>query len=663
MSAGTPNHGPYRWLLTQIPARRGALSLIGVLVVAAVAATVTAPLAFARVIDVLFAGAVGRSMPAGADVGATVADLRARGDEALANIVERAAPTPGSGVDYERLVAAIGVVAGLYLVVSLSMWAQGRLINRIAQRTMNGLRKAVAEKLHRLPAGYFDRNAHGQTMSKVSGDIDNVAAVFTPLLVTLPSALLTVLALLAVMPTISAVLTLVVVTAVPISLLVGTMIARSAKPEFEAQWAALGTLTAYMHEQYELRPTLQAANATQRSSERFAALNAAHASAMRRATTRSGLTAPVMTAIAAATTLAVVVVGALQMFAGSLSLGQVQAFGMYAAQFNRPAMELSGLAAKVQSAGASLRRVRTFLDESDELAPAIDDPDPPERRAGKHERPPSLIVADVGFGYPADTDDAPGRVADVLADVSINIPAGASVAVIGPTGAGKSTLMNLLLRLDDPDRGRILVDGEPITRMPRSRLRARSAVVTQDSWLFEGTVEENIAFGLDAGLSSEERHKEVRRAASLSRADRIIEALPDGYQSSVGGSATALSAGEIQLLTIARAAAVRPNLLIMDEATSSVDPQTEMDIRAGLQHLRESTTTIIVAHRLSTIRDADLIVVLDGGRIDELGSHTTLMARRGSYWNMLNAADGSAADELSAAAGGAHTPQARQTVG
>ena len=576
--------------------------------------------------DLLFNGVIGRRLPAGITKAQAVAAAHSRGDNTFADLLSGMNVVPGHGVDFGAVVRTLTLALVLYLISSVLIWAQARLLNVTVQRTMVALRSEVEDKIHRLPLSYFDGRQRGELLSRVTNDIDNIQSSLSMTISQLLTSVLTVVAVLAMMLSISPLLVGITVLTVPLSLLATRTIARQSQRLFVAQWTSIGRLNAHIEETYSGFTVVKTFGHQAAAREQFRTLNDDVYQASFGAQFFSGLVAPATTFIGNLGYVAVAVVGGLQVATGHITLGNIQAFIQYVRQFNSPLSQLAGMYNTLQSGVASAERVFILLDEPEEspnpepandhavLLPAGTTP----QLGGRVE------FAHVSFAY------RPGT--PVIEDLSMVAEPGSTVAIVGPTGAGKTTLVNLLMRFYDVDAGRILLDGIDIVTMDRQSLRSRIGMVLQDTWLFEGTIAENISYGRPEASADE-----VLKAAKAAYVDRFVRTLPDGYQTRVSGDGGNISAGEKQLITIARAFLARPQLLILDEATSSVDTRTEALIQHAMCELRRDRTSFIIAHRLSTIRDADRILVVEAGRIVEQGNHAELMAQRGAYHAMIQA--------------------------
>ncbi|MGN6338605.1 ABC transporter ATP-binding protein [Mycobacterium sp.] len=604
------------------PQRRLCVAVI-TLGITGTAIGVIVPRILGHATDLLFNGVIGRQLPAGITKAQAVAAARSRGANTFADLLSGMNVVPGHGVDFGAVARTLMLALALYLVSGLLIWAQARLLNVTVQRTMVGLRSHVEDKIHRLPLSYFDGRQRGELLSRVTNDIDNIQSSLSMTISQLLTSVLTVVAVLVMMLSISPLLVVITLLTVPLSLLATRAIARRSQRLFVAQWTSIGRLNAHIEETYSGFTVVRTFGHQAAAREQFRALNDDVYRASFGAQFFSGLVAPATTFIGNLGYVAVAVVGGLQVATGHITLGNIQAFIQYVRQFNSPLNQLAGMYNTLQSGVASAERVFTLLDEPEESP----DPAPADRPgpAGAPPRPGGRVeFAHVSFAY------HPGI--PVIEDLSLVAEPGSTVAIVGPTGAGKTTLVNLLMRFYDVDAGQILLDGNDISTMDRRSLRSRIGMVLQDTWLFEGTIAENIAYGRpDAG------EDEILEAAGAAYVDRFVRTLPAGYQTRISGDGGNISAGEKQLITIARAFLARPQLLILDEATSSVDTRTEALIQHAMCELRRDRTSFIIAHRLSTIRDADRIVVVQSGRIVEQGSHVELLARRGAYYAMTQA--------------------------
>lgn len=607
-------------LVKRLTPERGLTAAVILLGVGGIAISVIGPRILGHATDLLFNGVIGRQLPAGLTKEQAIEAARARGDTTFADLLSGMNVVPGAGVDFGAVARTLLLALGLYLVAALLVWLQARLLNVAVQRTIRRLRSDVEDKLHRMPLSYFDSRQRGEVLSRVTNDVDNVQTSLSMTISQLMTSLLTVLAVVVMMLTISPLLTLLAVITVPLSLWATRVIARRSQRLFVAQWANTGRLNAHIEETYSGFTIVKTFGHRAAATEKFREYNDDVYHASFGAQFFSGLVSPATTFIGNLSYVAVAVVGGLQVATGQITLGSIQAFIQYVRQFNQPLTQVAGMYNTLQSGVASAERVFDLLDAEEETA------DPPARLpAPTGDGPTWRVEFDrVTFGYHPDTP--------VIEDLSLIAEPGSTVAIVGPTGAGKTTLVNLLMRFYDVDSGRILVDGVDISTVSRESLRSRIGMVLQDTWLFGGSIYDNIAYG-----RPDADENEVLAAATAAYVDRFVHMLPEGYQTVVGDDGGAISAGEKQLITIARAVLAQPRLLILDEATSSVDTRTELLIAQAMAELRRDRTSFIIAHRLSTIRDADVIVVMDGGRIVERGSHAELLDKRGAYWSMTQA--------------------------
>jgi ATP-binding cassette subfamily B protein len=603
------------------PQRRLSISII-TLGITGTAIGVIVPRILGHATDLLFNGVIGRQLPSGITKAQAVAAARARGDNTFADLLSGMNLVPGHGVDFDAVARTLALAMALYLIVALLIWVQARLLNITVQRTITALRSDVEDKVHRLPLSYLDRQQRGELLSRVTNDVDNLQSSLSMTLSQLVTSILSVVAALAMMVSISPLLTLITLLTVPVSLLVTRAITRRSQRLFMAQWTSTGRLNAHIEETYSGFTLVKTFGHQAAAREQFRKFNDDVYQASFGAQFLSGLVGPATIFLGNLSYVAVAVVGGLQVATGQITLGNIQAFIQYVRQFNNPLGQVAGMYNTLQSGVASAERVFDLLDEPEE--PAASELELPPPNGQRPQLRGRVEFAHVSFAY------RPGT--PVIEDLSMVAQAGSTVAIVGPTGAGKTTLVNLLMRFYDVDAGRILVDGVDITTVSRQTLRSRIGMVLQDTWLFEGTIAENIAYGRPDASA-----EEVVEAARAAYVDRFVHTLPAGYRTRVTGDGGNVSAGEKQLITIARAFLARPQILILDEATSSVDTRTEALIQHAMRELRRDRTSFIIAHRLSTIREADRIVVVESGRIVEQGNHAELLALRGAYHRMTQA--------------------------
>jgi ATP-binding cassette subfamily B protein len=600
-----------------IPQRATAIAVM-VLSSVGIAIGVIGPRILGHATDLLFNGVIGRQLPAGLTKEQAVAAARARGDNTFADLLSGMNVVPGHGVDFGAVGRTLALALALYLVAALLVWMQARLLNVTVQRTMVALRSDVEDKIHRLPLSHFDTRQRGELLSRVTNDIDNIQTSVSITVSQLLTSALTVIAVLVMMLTISPLLTAITVLTVPLSLLATRAITKRSQKMFVAQWRNTGRLNAHIEETYSGFTVVKTFGHRSRAREQFTEFNEDVFHASFGAQFFSGLVSPATTFVGNLSYVAVAVIGGIQVATGQITLGGIQAFIQYVRQFNQPLTQVAAMYNTLQSGVASAERVFDFLDEAEQS------PDRDSVLPAGSGIAPRVEFEHVSFSYNEGTP--------VIEDLSLLAAPGSTIAIVGPTGAGKTTLVNLLMRFYDVDSGRILIDGVDTATVSRHSLRSRIGMVLQDTWLFGGTIAENIAYG-----RPDSTEDEVIEAAKAAYVDRFVHTLPNGYETRVSDDGGNVSAGEKQLITIARAILARPQLLILDEATSSVDTRTELLIQQAMGELRRDRTSFIIAHRLSTIRDADLILVMEAGRIVEQGTHTELIARRGAYWSMTQA--------------------------
>lgn len=623
MAGGAPvqkaqNFGPSaRRLLGTLRVDRARLALVFLLGVLSVGLSVLGPKILGDGTNVVFAGFISMQVPAGATKQQVIDQLIASGNQQQADMLSAMDFTPGAGIDMSRLGAILIAVLAIYIFAALFNWLQARLLNGIVQRAMHRLRVRVEEKVHRLPLAYFDGVQRGELLSRVTNDVDNIGQSMQQTLSQVIMSLLTVIGVLAMMFIISPLLAVIALVTIPLTVIVTMLVARRSQKLFVAQWKATGILNARVEETFSGHTIVKVFGHQRAVEQDFAAENDEVYRASFGAQFLSGVIMPAMMFIGNLVYVAIAVAGGLQVAAGVLSIGDVQAFIQYSRQFTQPLSQLGSMANLLQSGVASAERVFELLDEPEQT------PDPTPADSVPADTA-DLAFEDVSFRYASDKP--------LIDGLSMHARPGSTVAIVGPTGAGKTTLVNLIMRFYDVDAGVIALGGLDTRRMTRDDLRARTGMVLQDTWLFSGTIRENIAYGRPD--ASEE---DIVEAATAAYVDRFVHALPDGYDTVLDDEATNLSAGERQLITIARAFLADPRILILDEATSSVDTRTELLIQRAMSRLRADRTAFVIAHRLSTIRDADLILVMENGTIVEQGTHEQLLAAHGAYRRLYDA--------------------------
>jgi ATP-binding cassette subfamily B protein len=564
----------------------------------------------------LFYGFLGKRIPEGVSKAEAIAGLRARGENRFADMLQKSDVIPGHGIDFNAVGKLLLLALGLYLISSLLLWAQHYMMAGVTQRTINRLRNKTEEKLSRLPLSYFDGQSRGDLISRATNDLDNLGNSMQQGLSQILNSLLTVISILIMMLWISWQLALVSLIAIPLSAFASIRIAKRSQREFIAQWDWTGKLNGHIEEMFTGHSVVRVFGRRRESQETFEHLNEQLYKNSYSAQFFSGLIQPVTQLISNLIYVGISVLGGYRVATGSMTLGDVQAFVQYSRQFGMPLAQIAGLMNTVQSGVASAERVFELLDAVEEVA------DKPELNALGRAKG-AIHFDEVDFSYSPESK--------LIENFNLKVEPGQTVAIVGPTGAGKTTLVNLLMRFYEIQAGKITLDGVDTRDLTRDELRRQFGMVLQDTWLFTGSIKENIAFGAD--LPSDD---EITKASTAANIDHFIRSLPEGFETELTDDSAAISNGERQLLTIARAFIADPAILILDEATSSVDTRTEVLVQQAMKRLRAGRTSFVIAHRLSTIRDADVILVLDKGAIVEQGTHHDLMAKQGFYFNLYS---------------------------
>jgi len=582
-----------------------------VLAAAGVTLSVLGPIILGHATDLIFSGVLSREIPPGVTKAEAVARLRQHGQGTLANMLSSMHLTAARGIDFSQVGRVLLTVLVIYVASSAASLMQGRVTTTIVQHAAFRMRGQVQAKLSRLPLSYFDRQPRGEILSRVTNDIDNLAQSMQQTLSQMVTSVLTIAGVLTMMLVISPLLALIALVTVPVSVFLVARIGKRAQPQFVRQWSTTGKLNGHIEEMYTGHSLVKVFGQSEQAMNTFTEHNDQLFGASFRAQFISGTIQPVMMFIGNLNYVLVAVVGALRVASGALSLGDVQAFIQYSRQFSQPLTQVASMANLLQSGVASAERVFALLDADEQ------DPDPAEPLVPAEVRG-RVEFRDVSFRY---SPDVP-----LIENLSLTVEPGQTVAIVGPTGAGKTTLVNLLMRFYEVSSGHITLDGIDIAAMTRDELRSKTGMVLQDAWLFGGSIADNIAYSADRPS-----REQIIEAAQATYVDRFVRTLPDGYDTVLDDEGSSVSMGERQLITIARAFLARPAILILDEATSSVDTRTEVLIQRAMNSLREGRTSFVIAHRLSTIRDADLILVMESGRIVEQGTHEELLNAGGAY--------------------------------
>ena len=590
-----------------------ALLIFGII---GVVLAVSGPKILGHATDLIFEGFFSSRFPEGATKQQIVEQFRADGQEQMASMLESMNLVPGTGIDMSALGLVLGLVTLLYLMSSLFTWIQGVLATVVVQRMVADLRNEVEDQLNHVPLSYLDGQERGEIMSRTTNDLDNLAQSLQQTLSQMIGSILTVIGTIAMMVLISPVLSLIAFITIPVAIVMTGAVMKRSQPQFIAQWAETGKLNGHVEESFTGHEVIKVYGRQKEAKEKFATTNDALFGAAFKAQFISGVIQPLMMFVSNLNYVLVAVVGGLKVASGSLSIGDVQAFIQYSRQFTQPLTQVASMINLLQSGMASAERVFEFLDEPREVAESNN-----ERKLDDVQG--RVVFDDVSFSYGDDP---------LIENLSLTAEPGQTVAIVGPTGAGKTTLTNLLLRFYELDSGAITLDGVDITDVSRKELRDDFGVVLQDTWLFAGSIRDNIAYG--AQNPTEEQIVAAAQAASV---DHFVRTMPDGYDTLIDEDGGGVSAGQRQLLTIARAFLSNPAILILDEATSSVDTRTEALVQQAMNNLRSGRTSFVIAHRLSTIQDADTIVVMDAGRIVEQGNHEELIEAGGVYQGLYAA--------------------------
>lgn len=597
--------GSARRLLGLLVPHRGLVTAVLACCIVSVAFTVSGPKILGRATDIIFKGFLG-ARPAGTNPT----------DLAQAMHVQA-----GQGINFGALADVLALAMALYAGAVLFMWLQGYILNHLVQRVVNRLRAEVDAKLMRVPLGYFDRQPHGEVLSRVTNDIENVAMGLQQTMSQIVTATMTVLGVLVMLVVISPLLAVIAFVTVPLSVVISAKIGKRAQKGFIAQWKHVGALNGQIEEAFTGHALVKVFGRRRQVEERFRAKNDELYDAGFRAQFISSLIMPAITFVGNLNYVAIAVVGGLRVSTGAMLLGSVQAFIQYSRQFTQNLSQLAQVANVLQSGVASAERVFELFDEPDQS---------PDRSAAalpaasRGQVRGEVQFDDVSFRY------KPG--VPLIEHLSLVAQPGQTIAIVGPTGAGKTTLVNLLMRFYDLAGGAIRIDGVDIASVPRREVRGQLGMVLQDTWLFGGTIRDNILYGHPTATEDQ-----MLAAARATFVDRFVRALPGGYDTVIDEESSNLSTGEKQLITIARAFLADPAILILDEATSSVDTRTEVLVQRAMATLRERRTSFVIAHRLSTIRDADLILVMEHGKIVEQGTHAQLLGSGGAYHTLYHA--------------------------
>jgi ATP-binding cassette subfamily B protein len=604
-----------RRLIGELRPERPKIILVVAVALLSTAGQVFGPKILGNGINQLMDGLVGKMFPLGMTQQQAIA-VAQKNDPQVASMLAGTNFTPGVGVNFAALASVLLGLLALYLVATFFTWVAWYTMAGVSQRTVYRLRREVDQKLGRLPLKYFDTHAHGDTLSRVTNDIDNIANTLQQSLTQIITSFTTIIGVLAMMFWISPMLAVISLLVLPTAAVLTMLIARQSQKQFTAQWTRTGVLNGQVEESHTGHSIVKVFGHQEDAIRHFDEENQMVYEASFKAQFISGLIMPVMTFVSNLNYVAIGVLGGIQVATGRMSLGDVQAFIQYSRSFTQPITQVASIMNLLQSTMASAERVFELLDEPEEIPDAVR-PRVLENAEGH------VAVDDVAFRYEPEIP--------LIDDFDVDVRSGEVVAIVGPTGAGKTTVVNLLMRFYEIDRGSIKIDGIDSRQLTRDNLRHTFGMVLQDTWLFGGTIRENIAYGRENATEDE-----IIAAAKAAHVDHFVRTMPQGYDTVIDDDASNLSQGEKQLLTIARAFLADPQILILDEATSSVDTRTEVLVQKAMARLMKGRTAFVIAHRLSTIRNADEILVMNHGKIVEQGSHDELMASRGFYFDLYN---------------------------
>ena len=521
---------------------------------------------------------------------------------------------PGAAVNFEAIAHMLLLLGGLYLVSSLFSYIQQYMMASVAQKTVYRLREDVNEKLEKLPLKYYDGRPNGETLSRVTNDIDTIGSTLQQSVTQFITSFVTIIGIIIMMLTISPLLTLIAMISLPLSVFVIRPFLKKSQKHFANQQKTLGQLNGHIEEMYTGHQVVKAFGHEKNAIAEFDVVNEQLYEAGRRAQFISGIIMPMMAFIGNLSYVFICIAGGILVTKRAISIGDIQAFITYSRQFTQPIAQTANIANIIQATIAAAERVFELLDEEEEI---------PEKNIHRLMNAKGAVTFEhVDFGYGDER---------LIENMNICVSPGQTVAIVGPTGAGKTTLINLLMRFYELNGGTITIDGIDTRDLPRGDLRKTFGMVLQDTWLFNGTIRDNLAYG-----KSDATEEEIIQAAQAAYADHFIRTLPDGYDTVLNEEASNISQGQKQLLTIARAVLANPPIMILDEATSSVDTRTEALIQRAMNRLMEGRTSFVIAHRLSTIRDADLILVMDQGKVIEQGTHQELLEANGFYADLYN---------------------------